>query len=96
MLFVLDLAEISSRIMAENTTLIDLHLEMFRGSIISTCIKCDSFIYARALRGTLDALALGLMGMQRGELKEWNRVEIEGGLILTAAVALRLAGGRTI
>ena len=38
------------------------------------------------LKGTLDALALGLMGMQRGELKEWNRVEIGGGLILTAAV----------
>jgi hypothetical protein len=35
--------------MAENTTLIDLHLEMFRGSIISTCIKFDSFIYGRAL-----------------------------------------------
>jgi hypothetical protein len=51
LLFVLDLAEISSRIMAENTTLIDLHLEMFRGSIISTYIKCDSFIYGGGLKG---------------------------------------------
>jgi len=46
---VLDLAEISSRIIAENTTLIDLQLEMFRESIVSSCIKCDSFIYERAL-----------------------------------------------
>jgi hypothetical protein len=36
--------------MAGNTTLIDLHLEMFWRSIISACIKCDSFIYGRALR----------------------------------------------
>jgi len=53
---VLDLAEISSRIMAENATLIDLHLEMFWGSIISTCIKCDSFIYRRALSATIRQL----------------------------------------
>jgi len=38
--------------MAENTTLIDLHLEMFWGSIVSTRIKCDSFIYRRTLSVT--------------------------------------------
>ena len=31
------------------TTFFDLHLEMLRGSIVSTCIKCDSFIRGRAL-----------------------------------------------
>jgi hypothetical protein len=57
LLFVLDLVEISSRIMAENTTLIDLHLEMFRGFVISTCIKCDSFIYGRALSSCITTSA---------------------------------------
>jgi len=41
--------------MAENATLIDLHLEMFWGSIISTCIKCDSFIYGRALTASTES-----------------------------------------
>src|SRR5215471_12345883 len=73
--------------MAENTTLIDLHLEMFRGSIISTCIKCDSFIYGRGLTrkshptnarlgGQSDRHVSGVAGMLAGgasrRAEYWN------------------------
>ena len=45
------LAEIKLANHGVKTALIELHLEMLRGSIVSTCIKCDSFIYGRVLTG---------------------------------------------
>ena len=51
------LAEIKLANHGVKTALIELHLEMLRGSIVSTCIKCDSFIYGRALSPLLVVVA---------------------------------------
>jgi hypothetical protein len=60
LLFADRLAEIKLANHGVKAKLIDLHLEMLRGSIVSTCIKCDSFIYGRALNIGKKALGRGL------------------------------------